>query len=167
MDCRALKNHLLPCPYCVIPFLLPLCPSPFPQPISHPSRFIFFTSLLLSLSIFCDAYSLSARALSFLPSFTKDGLSFCFFHYSHIASTHTQKKRTLRIPLSFWLSSSAILAVSSCFSLSVFSKRSINQRLAVFLTYHYLWSCCSYHFHAAVKCAEYSTQPRQEYFITD
>lgn len=89
MDCLALKNHLLPCSYCVIPFLLPLCPSPFPQPISHSSRFIFFTSLLLSPSFFCDAYSLSVPALSFLPSFSKDGLSFVFFHYSHIASTHT------------------------------------------------------------------------------
>lgn len=56
--------------------------------------------------------------------------------------------------------------VSSCLSLSVFSKNSINQKLPGFFTYGYLWSCCSYRFHAPDKCTEYSTQPRQEYFIT-
>lgn len=90
MDCLTLKNHLLPCPHCVIPFLLPLCPSPFPQPISHSPRFIFFTSLLLSPSIFCDTYSLSAPALSFLPSFQKmDCLSVFSLFSPHVASTHT------------------------------------------------------------------------------
>lgn len=168
MDCLALKNHLLPCTYCVILIplaLLPLCPSSFPPPIFH-SSCLSLSPLYSSFHLFAVMHSLS---LSFPLSFPKmDCLSVFSLFSTHpcIPNTHKQNyARTPQIPLSFWLSSSAILAVSSCFSLSVFSKNSINQRLPGFFTYDYLWSCCSYHFHAPDKCTEYSTQPRQEYFI--
>lgn len=89
---------------------------------------------------------------------------FQFFFFIIPSSQHTH---TFKIPLSLWLSSSAILADSSRFALSVSAENIINQRLAGFLTCDYLWSGCSDHFHAADKCAEYSTQARQGYSITD
>ena len=160
--------HILchPHPLC----LLPLCPSSFPLPIFH-SSCLSRSPLYSSFHLFSVMYSLPSLSLSFPLVLPKDELSFCLFIMLHpsLHRQHTQtqlRSHTPKIPLSFWLSSSAILAVSSCFSLSVFSKNSINQRLPGFFTCDYLWSCCSYHFHAPDKCTEYSTQPRQEYFIT-
>lgn len=140
---------------------------PFSFPSAHLSFFPFYLfHLSAPLSIYFLWCILSLCTCSVLPPLLFERWTvFLLFFIILTSPAHTQT-RILRIPLSFWLSSSAILAVSSCFSLSV-SERSVNQRLAGFLTCDYLWSCCGYHFHTAVKCAEYSTQPRREYLITD
>ncbi len=146
--------------------LFPPCPSAFPPPIFH-SSCLSLSPLYSSLHLFSVMHSLSlSPPFSVLPALlSKDGLYFCLFIIL-CPSLLPQHTHTLKIPPSFWLSSSAILAISSCFPKSVFSKNSINQRPLGFFTYDYLWSCCSYHFHAPDKCTEYSTQPRQEHFIT-
>lgn len=172
MDCLVLKNHLLHVRTVSSPF--PRSPSslPFFHPSAHlsSSLFISFISLFPSPPVFGNASSLSpSTALwpSFPPSPKMDCLSLFSLFSTHPCISNTHINTPQKIPLSFWLSSSAILALSSCLSLSVFSKNSINLTLLGFFTCDYLWSCCSYHFHAPDKCTEYSTQPRQEYFITD
>lgn len=142
--------------------LLSLCPSSFPLLIFHSPCSISFTPLFLSPSVYYDAFSLSLPPpCSVLPSFPpfQRWTVFLSFHYSLpiLASPAHAHTPVFKIPLSFWLSSSAVLVCSSCFSLSVFSKNSINQRLLGFFTYSYLWCCCSYHFPAPDKCTEYST----------
>lgn len=129
MVCLALKHHLLSCIYCVILILF---------------SFSLHTSLtrpvyLLQLSSSLHMLSVTVRFLcpSLLPG---DGLSFCLFiillNPSLHLNTHTH---TLRIPLSFRLSSSAILTLSSFFSLSISSKNSINLKLQGIFHLHFIY----------------------------
>ncbi len=116
MDCLTLKNHLLPCVYCVIP--LSLSSLPFCIPSAHLSFFLFisFTSLFLSPSVFCDAFTLSLSTVlcPSCPPFQRWTV-FLSFHYSLpiLASpTHTHSQNPSVI-LTFFICNSCHLFLLS------------------------------------------------------
>lgn len=134
MECLTLKNHLLPCTYCVI-----LSPSlsfisaPTPIHLSF-SLFIYLNSLHL-FSVMHSPSLHFALCPSLLP---KDGLSFCLFIILNPSHTDAHSHLlTLKILLSFWLSSYALLALSSWLFLFILSRNSVNLRFVPFL--FYLW----------------------------
>lgn len=128
MDRLILKKHLLPCTYCVILFsLASLRPFCFPPPIFHPWYLSLspFSSLLNQ--VFARHFLLSVAVC---PSCTSSWRwTVCLFIILH---SYPHPQHTLQVPLSFWLSSSGILPLSSCLSLSIFSKNSSNLKFWYF-----------------------------------
>lgn len=134
------------------------------------ARLSFFPFYLFHLSVPLSIYFLWCLPFPTLcPSFPpfKRWTGFLFFHYFLFTSSVCVDSLSLSKSLCHSHCPHLQYLPSLLASLSVFPKNSINQSLAGFLTYDYLWSRTTYHFHAADKCTEYSTQARQAYFITD